>query len=104
MASKREFYIDNEEIFWKCSRCKDFFPEHRFSVCSTNPDGINYVCKECNKYYSRKKKTEYRLHAAPESTKTKTIDILQRMGFDVTESISDQFNEVVKNKYGVDLS
>lgn len=39
----------------KCSRCKSEKDESRFSRCKSRPDGLQPVCKDCNREYMSKR-------------------------------------------------
>lgn len=40
----------------RCSRCKATFDLSHFTKCASNPDGLQYICRSCAKYYRDKNK------------------------------------------------
>ena len=48
--------IRNEQGQKQCSKCKQWKDESEFNKCISNPDGLNYVCKICQRKYREKKR------------------------------------------------
>jgi len=86
------------EWTYRCSLCKEFKESHHFhSDNSKPPFNLAYNCKECRKYSNKREpilldwETEIGMNT------------LERLGFNISENIHDQFIERVKDKYGVIL-
>lgn len=43
-----------------CTRCGRQLPEDQFNKCVSNPDGLQYVCKECGREAQRESRARIR--------------------------------------------
>jgi DNA-directed RNA polymerase subunit RPC12/RpoP len=53
-----------------CSKCGRELPKENFNKCATNPDGLQYVCKECGSKANKESRERRRALKALDSVTT----------------------------------
>jgi len=84
----------------KCKRCGIWKNETKFYISKTNNSGRHYTCKKCQ---DRKEPVLMDELNGYEYVVEETKILLERLGYDLSKNIHNQFKQKVKVKYGVSL-
>jgi len=102
MASGKERKIEmiGDVLYLYCTRCKEMKSQDNYTVNRMSNTGLDYYCRECNRDMKKNPKDSYTY----KSQKDFIEKMFVNMGFDTENDISEQFNNKIKKKYGIDLS
>ena len=90
--------MGEDEWLYRCSRCNIYKPSNGFHRDNSKPPfKLAYTCKDCRKKFNH---TDY---VNPEHRED-SLELLSRIGYDITKDISEQFNERIRDKYGYDIT
>lgn len=86
-----------EVAFKRCNRCLEVKPSELFSRCRTTRDGLNDLCKSCDRVFSKEKAEKYRVKNVGINNNETVQITCARCG---EEKPSDQFNKSNLRKSG----
>lgn len=96
--NNRRILNGNGEWTYRCSLCKEHkTSEHFHSDNSKPPFNLAYNCKEC------RKNAEDRPPILLDWETEQGYNTLERLGYNITEDIHQQFIDRIKERYGVQL-
>jgi|694.fasta_scaffold137281_3 hypothetical protein len=89
-------YDDNGDELWYCSYCNEYEPRENFYKNVNSSRGFHTYCKETQKFYNLRSKQNLENSNLPD--KHLARQILERLGYDTTKDVHEQFMERLRKK------
>jgi len=99
----RRRIVDNGIDLYQCFICKEYKETNDFYINNSNKCGVHSYCIECVKISRNIEKKDIE-STTNDNVKDNAIEILKNLGYDMDSTISEQFNNRIKEKYGVILN
>lgn len=103
---EKRIMSDDGWMLW-CNDCQGYQPESNFHNDKNRPFGKYYICKEHRKQKMQPKDdtdmSYLKYVFLSDDEKQEALNALERIGYDITKPIHTQFEQRIKNKYGVIL-
>ena len=99
-GKKRKVEMVDDVMYLYCTRCQEMKSQDNYTINRMSNTGLDYYCRQCNSEMKKNPKENYTYKSQKDFIET----MFKNMGYDINDDISEQFNNKIKEKYGIDLS